>query len=149
MDLTWMCHYKPKLKRQSTHKLTDTPVKKVLCTTVSKEVHAIQSSGTWKDPSLFIFLKTYNSKKCFLSEFLRWSLMIFIIKSFQTIVFIFIVISTMFWPICPPAFFRCLLNSGTYMELRTTSFIESMGVACSDFSRTHSIMVIGIGSWSF
>ena len=32
---------------------------------------------------------------------------IFIIKGFQTIVFIFIVISTMFWPICPLAFFRC------------------------------------------
>ena len=26
----------------------------------------------------------------------------------------------------------CLLNSGTFAELRTTSFIESTGVACSD-----------------
>ena len=33
---------------------------------------------------------------------------IFIIKGFWTIVFIFIVIST----ICPPAFFKCLSNSG-------------------------------------
>ena len=33
---------------------------------------------------------------------LRWSLMIFIIKDFRTIVFIFIVISTTFRPICPP-----------------------------------------------
>ena len=51
--------------------------------------------------------------------------MIFIIKDFRTI-------STTFQPICPPAFFRCLSNSGTYTELRTTSFIESTGVACSE-----------------
>ena len=67
-----------------------------------------------------------------LSEFLRQNLMIFIIKGFQTIVSIFIVISTMFWPICPPTFFRCLSNSGTYIELRATSFIESVGITCSD-----------------
>ena len=37
--------------------------------------------------------------------------MIFIIKGFRTIFFsIFIVISTTFRPICPPAFFRCLLS---------------------------------------
>ena len=48
---------------------------------------------------------------------------IFIIKGFRTIVLIFIVISTMFRPICSPAFFRCLSNSGTLTELRTTSFI--------------------------
>ena len=34
--------------------------------------------------------------------------MIFIIKGFRTIVFIFIVISTTFRPICPTALFRCL-----------------------------------------
>ena len=39
----------------------------------------------------------------------------FIIKGFRTIVFIFIVTSTTF----PLAFFRCLSNSGTFMELRT------------------------------
>ena len=66
------------------------------------------------------------------SKFLRRSLMIFIIKGFRTIVFIFIVISTMFWPIYPLAVFRCLSNSGTFTELWTTSFIESTGVACSD-----------------
>ena len=48
-----------------------------------------------------------------------------IIKGFRTIVFIFSVISTKFRPICPPAFFRCLSNSGTFTELRTTLFIES------------------------
>ena len=37
--------------------------------------------------------------------------MIFIIKSFRTIVFIFIAISTPFRLIYPPAFFRCLSNS--------------------------------------
>ena len=67
-----------------------------------------------------------------MSKFLRQSLMIFIIKGFRTIVFIFIVISTTFWLICPLAFFRCLLNSGTFKEFRTTSFIESTGVVCSD-----------------
>ena len=40
--------------------------------------------------------------KYYLSEFLRWSLMILIIKGFRTIVFIFIVISTTFQPICQP-----------------------------------------------
>ena len=58
--------------------------------------------------------------------------MIFIIKDFRTTVFIFIVISTTFRPICPSAFFKWLSNSATYTELRTTSFIESTGVACSD-----------------
>ena len=45
----------------------------------------------------------------------------FIIKGFRTIVFIFIVISTTFQQICPPAFFECLSNSGSFTELRTTS----------------------------
>ena len=58
--------------------------------------------------------------------------MIFIVKGFRTIVFIFIVISTTFKKISLPAFFRCLPNLGTYSELRTTSFIESTGVASSD-----------------
>ena len=49
-----------------------------------------------------------------LSKFLRRSLLIFIIKGFRTIVFIFIVIFTTFRPICPPAFFWCLSNSGTF-----------------------------------
>ena len=66
-----------------------------------------------------------------MSKFLKRSLLIFIIKDFWTIVFIFIVISTTFRPICPPAFFRCLSNSGTFMELWTTSFIETTGVTCS------------------
>ena len=64
-----------------------------------------------------------------------WALVIMVIfinKGFGNIVSIFIVISTTFWPICPPGFFRCLSNLGTYTELWTTSFIESMGVACSN-----------------
>ena len=91
-----------------------------------------------------------------------------IFKGFRTKVFIFIVISTTFQPICPLAFFRCLSNSGTYTELRTTSFIESTGAVCSDSvshnrvqvfsipvllchvsSRTHGVTVIGVGSLSF
>ena len=56
----------------------------------------------------------------------------FIIKGFGTIVFISMVISTTVRPICPPVFFRCLWNSGTFTELQTMSFIESTGVTCSD-----------------
>ena len=67
----------------------------------------------------------------------------FIIKVFRTIVFIFI-ISTTFRPICPPAFFRCLSNSGTFTELRTTSFIETTGVACSDFVCHDRVQVLSI-----
>ena len=63
---------------------------------------------------------------------------------FQTIVFIFIVIYTTFRPICPPAFFRCLSNSGTFMELRTTSFIESTGVAYSDSVSHNRVQVLSI-----
>ena len=68
----------------------------------------------------------------------------FIIKVFQTIVFIFIVISTTFRPICPPAFFRCLSNSGTFTELRSTSFIETTGVACSDSVCHDRVQVLSI-----
>ena len=69
--------------------------------------------------------------------------MIFIIKGFWTIVFIFIVISTTFRLICPPAF-KCLSNSGTNMELRTTSFIESTGVTCSDSVSHNRVQVLSI-----
>ena len=79
-----------------------------------------------------------------LSKFLRRSLMIFIIKGFRTICFIFIVISTKFRPICPPAFFRFLSNSGAFTELRTTSFIESTGVTCSDSVSHNRVQVLSI-----
>ena len=68
----------------------------------------------------------------------------FIIKGFRTIVFIFIVISTTFRPICPPAFFRSVSNSGIFTELRTTSFIESTGVACSDSVSHNRVQVLSI-----
>ena len=71
-------------------------------------------------------------------------LAIFIIKGFWTIVFIFIVISTTFRPIYPPAFFRCLSNLGTYTELQTTSFIETTGVTCSDSVCHNWVQVINI-----
>ena len=48
----------------------------------------------------------------------------------------------MFQPICPPAFFRCLSNLGTYMELWTTSIIESTGVACSDSVSHNQVQVL-------
>ena len=73
--------------------------------------------------------------------------MIFIIKGFRTIVFIFIVIYTTFLPICPPAFFRYLSNSGTYTELQTTSFIESTQFACSD-SVCHNRMQVFLYCYS-
>ena len=70
--------------------------------------------------------------------------MIFIIKGFWTIVFILIVISTMFQLICPLAFFRCLLNSGTYTELQTTFSIESTEVACSNSINHNQVQVLSI-----
>ena len=70
--------------------------------------------------------------------------MIFIIKGFWTIVFIFIVISTTFRLICPPAFFKCLSNSGTFIELLTTSFIETMVVACSNSVSHNRVQVLSI-----
>ena len=75
-----------------------------------------------------------------LSKFLRRSLLIFIIKIFRTIVFIVIT----FRPICPPAFFRCLSNSGTFTELRTTSFTETTVVACSDSVSHNRVQVLSI-----
>ena len=66
----------------------------------------------------------------------------FIIKGFRTIVFVFIVISTPFRPICLPAFFRCLSNSGTFTEIRTSSFIESTSVACSDSVSHNKVQVL-------
>ena len=66
------------------------------------------------------------------------------IKGFQTIVFIFIIISTTFRPICLPAFFTCLSTSGTFTELRTTSFIETTGVACSDSVSHNQVQVLSI-----
>ena len=50
----------------------------------------------------------------------------------------------MFRPICPPAFFRCLSNSGSFSELRTTSFIETTGVACSDSFSHNRVQVLSI-----
>ena len=71
----------------------------------------------------------------------------FIIKGVWTLVFIFIVISTMYLPICLPAFFRCLSNLGTYRELRTMSFIESTGVTCSDSICHNWVQVLSIPVW--
>ena len=68
----------------------------------------------------------------FSQEVIKLDIYFFIIKGFRTIVFIFIVISTTFRPICHPAFFRGLSNSGTYTELWTTSFIESTWIAWYD-----------------
>ena len=70
--------------------------------------------------------------------------MIFIIKGFRIIVFIFIIISTTFRPICPQAFFKCLSNSVTFTELRTTSFIESTWVAYSDSVSHNRVQVFSI-----
>ena len=70
--------------------------------------------------------------------------MSFINKGFQTIVFIFIVISTTFRSRCPPAFFRCLSNSGTFTELQTTSFIKSTKVTCSDSVSHNRVQVLSI-----
>ena len=79
--------------------------------------------------SPYIYIQTYICTYILysLSKFLRWSLLIFIIKGYCSIVFIFIVIFT-FRLICPPAFFSCLSNLGTFMKHWTTSFIESIAI---------------------
>ena len=69
--------------------------------------------------------------------------MIFIIEGFLTIVFIFF-FSTTFRPICLPDFFRCLSHSGTYAELRTTSFIESTVISCFDSVSHNRVQVLSI-----
>ena len=43
-----------------------------------------------------------------------------------------------------PQRFRCLSNSGTFTEIRTTSFIESTGVACSDSVSHNRVQVLSI-----
>ena len=87
-------------------------------------------------------VRTFSSSTSLSSKFLRRSLMIFIIKGFPTIVFI--VISTTFRSIYPPAFFRYLSNSGTFTELRTLSFIESTGVVCSDSVSCNLQMIVSL-----
>ena len=51
---------------------------------------------------------------------------------------------TTFRPICPPALFRCLSNLGTFTKLRTTSFIESTGFACSDSVSPNRVQELSI-----
>ena len=96
---------------------------------------------------LFLYLSVYEQNNCndALLELFKVELfLIFIINGFWTIVYIFIVISKTFRPICPPAFFKCLSNSGTFTELRTTSFIESTGVTCSDSVSHNQVHVLSI-----
>ena len=85
--------------------------------------------------------KSENKTNKKLHEYIKW---IFIIKGFQTIVFIFIIISTTLQSICPLAFFRCWSNLRTFMELWTTSFIESTEVACSDSISHNRVQVLSI-----
>ena len=64
-----------------------------------------------------LFYKTYKDVSClnFLDE---------INQSFQSIVFLYIVIFTTFRAICPLAVLRrFLLNSGAYTKIQTLSFI--------------------------
>ena len=74
---------------------------------------------------------------------LYW-LCFFIIKGFWTIVFIFIVISTTFRLKCTLAFFRCLSKPESYTELRTMSFIEFAGLACSDSVNHNRVQALRI-----
>ena len=63
--------------------------------------------------------------------------MIFILQSIQTILFIFIVILTIFRQIRPLVFFRCFLsNLGAYREPRNVPFSSCTCIDCS-YSATH------------
>ena len=50
----------------------------------------------------------------------------------------------MFQLICPAVFFRWLSTLRTFTELRTTSFIESTKVACSDSVSCNWVQVLSI-----
>ena len=63
-------------------------------------------------------------------------------KRAELVFSIFLVIFTTFQPLPSPAFFRCLSNSGIFTELRSTSFIESTGVACSDSVSHNRVQVL-------
>ena len=94
---------------------------------------------------IYIYICYDNPHFCILINSVRKHAKVSLsLRVFWTIVFIFIVISTTFRPICPPAFFRCLSNSGTFTELQTTSFIESTGVACSDSVNHNQVQVLSI-----
>ena len=95
----------------------------------------------WFVPIQFVSMVKFRSLVPFPVDHLSHPVMS-IIKGFRTIVFFFIVISSTFRLICPLDFFRCLSNSGTYTELRTTSFIESTGFTCSDFVNHNRVQVL-------
>ena len=60
--------------------------------------------------SLFIVFEIQMLNVAMLTTSLHLGKLVFIFKGFQTIVFLFIVISTTFRPICPPTFFMCLVS---------------------------------------
>ena len=67
--------------------------------------------------------------------------MIFIIKGFRTILLLFP--QRFGWYVLRPSS-GVLSNSGTFPELRTTSFIESTGVVCSDSVSHNRVQVLSI-----
>ena len=87
---------------------------------------------SWLRPTMFLKL----------SKFLRRSLLIFIIKGFRTIVFIF-VISTTFRPICPPASFKCLLNSGKPVFNKITK-CHSLTGFLPLFGKRHPLILLSV-----
>ena len=102
--------------------------------------YKVRIKGKWSDPEKKV--AAFPIPKC--SSYRKGNLRGFIIKGFRTTLFIFIIISTTFRLIYLPAFFRCLSNSGTFTELQTTSFIESIGVACSDSISHNRVQVLSI-----
>ena len=77
-----------------------------------------------------------------LSKFRRRSLLIFIIKSFRTIVFI--IISTTFRPICPPAFFIVFVKLGNLHWTLNYVLYWNHVVACSDSVSQNRRQVLSI-----
>ena len=66
-----------------------------------------------------------------LSKFLKWSLIPFIIQVFQTILFIFIIIFRTFRSMCPPTFIRCfvsnsMIHSLTLIDVGPLNFLETI-----------------------
>ena len=97
----------------------------------------MKSTHSLKASSLFSFDQSKVGNEIFVVAI--FSIILFFLVGGQLVscflslrVFFFILISATFRSICPPAFFRCLSNLGTFTELLTTSFNESTGVTCSD-----------------
>ena len=105
--------------------VTSPRLKNLVCPTIYNNICSIQPSNTNNLCAIISFKYSYLIVIVYFKKIeIRFRIQIKNIQGFRTIVFVFTVIFTRFWLICPPAFFRCFLSiSGAYAERQTTSFI--------------------------